>query len=208
MKSAFRSFETSRAAKDFVTDVMDGYFPWEFNESHPDGVYFTWKDYRDRKCPFSSKGYSLIDKIEPTSIEVLAAMENSPHKVNGQELNVGSVKNVDNRESERHDIVPHTPRKSSQFLTNLSNPMYRVANDTTLSVAEIAASNAKSSTTGQTIGTSIPRQVQSPMTAVCHAMGQVSTCKMVNNCCWCAKIDFIVGFYQITVCLCIFDFGN
>ena len=71
MQSAFRSFSSS-IAQDFVKDILDGFFPWEFHESHPEGVHFSWSDYRRRRAPFSSKGYSLLDDAEVKADDALA----------------------------------------------------------------------------------------------------------------------------------------
>ena len=102
MKNAFRSFTDSPAAHEFIRDVLDGFFPWEFNESHPEGVQFSWKDFRSRRCPFSSKGYSLLDSEPVSDADPAISLP------------------------ERSDPGATTPQRKQQSLAQLGGPVLRV----------------------------------------------------------------------------------
>ncbi|KAI8853887.1 hypothetical protein BC829DRAFT_381559 [Chytridium lagenaria] len=70
----FRSF-SDPTTESFMTDILDGYFPFELKDEYPDGVVFLLEDYHtqmfqpsgSRYIPYSGKPFSLQNNEKQTS---------------------------------------------------------------------------------------------------------------------------------------------
>ena len=133
LQTAFRSFADD-GGKGFVKDITDGFFPWEFHESHPEGVQFSWSDYRLKRAPFSSTGYSLTESgtTNTTAKQVTRT---------GQATDVTS--NLEPETRPNADLNPpnstDTANQPSRVLAKVADPMIRVL-DTQTSPANFPCS--------------------------------------------------------------------
>ena len=120
-------------SREFLQDILDGYFPSELKERFPDGVPFALKDHRDlsyleREKPrelFPGSGHKLLQELET---RVKSSGRESHKKLNANQfakkLPLSVVKNgkvIDIRNDIETHLDPHKAKKKSTSVGDSSD---------------------------------------------------------------------------------------